>query len=240
MTKTVGILGGMGPQATVDLFAKIVANTPAVVDHDHLRIIIDNNPHIPPRVEAILGDGPSPLPALAASARLLEQAGADFIVMPCNTAHCWLEGMRAAVTIPIHSMIENAAAAVAATHRHLSGRLLLLATAATVGLELYQRAFAAEGMELRLLNEAEQTVLDKAVRRVKAGELADNPYLGEIDDMLGRHAGAGVAAVIAGCTEVPLLLPYLTAPVERFDATLLLARMAVAFARGEKAPGAGR
>lgn len=232
MTKTVGILGGMGPLATVDLFAKIVANTPAVVDQDHLRIVIDNNPHIPPRVEAILGDGPSPLPAMAASAQLLEKAGADFIVMPCNTAHYWLSELRAAVTIPVHSMIDNAAAHVAASHRHLSGRLLLLATAATVGLGLYQRAFAARGMDLRLLAADEQTLLDKAVRRIKAGELADNPYLAGLDAILAGHARDGVAAILAGCTEVPLLLPYLAVPGEQFDATLLLAEMAVAYAGG--------
>ncbi len=100
MGKTVGILGGMGPLATVDLFAKIVENTPAVLDQDHLRIIIDNNPQIPPRVEAILQGGEDPLPAMVASAKLLAAAGADFIVMPCNTAHYWLDGLRAAVAVP--------------------------------------------------------------------------------------------------------------------------------------------
>jgi aspartate racemase len=231
MSKTVGILGGMGPLATVDLFAKIVENTPAVLDQDHLRIIIDNNPQIPPRVEAIMADGESPLPAMAASARLLAAAGADFIVMPCNTAHYWLAELQAAVGIPVLSMIDNAAAYVADHHRDLSGRVLLLATAAAVSLDLYQQSFAKRGMELRLPDRDEQTMLDKAVRRVKAGELAANPYLGDINAMLARHAAAGIAAVLAGCTEVPLLFPYFTIPLERFDATLLLARMAVARAR---------
>ncbi len=231
MSKTVGILGGMGPLATVDLFAKIVENTPAVLDQDHLRIIIDNNPQIPPRVEAIMQGGESPLPAMAASAKLLAAAGADFIVMPCNTAHYWLAELQTAVDIPFYGMIDNAAAYIAANHRALSGRVLLLATAATVRLGLYQQAFAREGLALRLPNQDEQTVLDKAVRRVKAGELAANPYLDELNAMLARHAAAGAAAVLAGCTEVPLLFPYFTVPLEKFDATLLLARMAVARAR---------
>lgn len=234
MSKTVGILGGMGPLATVDLFAKIVENTPAVLDQDHLRIIIDNNPQIPPRVEAIMQDGESPLPAMAASAKLLAAAGADFIVMPCNTAHYWLAELQAAVDIPFYGMIDNAAAYIAANHRALSGRVLLLATAATVRLGLYQQAFAREGLELRLPDQDEQIMLDKAVRRVKAGELAANPYLNEINAMLARHAAAGATAVLAGCTEVPLLFPYFTVPLEKFDATLLLARMAVARARGEE------
>ena len=233
MKKTIGILGGMGPAATADLFAKIIENTPAVLDQDHLRIIIDNNPQIPPRVEAIMADGESPLPALVASARLLAAAGADFIVMPCNTAHYWLAEMQAAVDIPIYSMIDNAAAYLAAHHSHLSGRVLLTATEATINLELYQQAFAKHGMSVRLPYPDERKIIDKAVRRVKAGELANNPYLGDINAMLARHAAEGVAAVFAGCTEMPLLFPYFTVPLEQFDATLLLARMTVARARDE-------
>lgn len=231
MGKTVGILGGMGPLATVDLFAKIVENTPAVLDQDHLRIIIDNNPHIPPRVEAIMQGAESPLPAMAASAKLLEKAGADFIVMPCNTAHYWLAELQAAVGIPFYSMIDNAAAFIAGRHRDLSGKVLLLATAATIKLNLYQQAFAREGMTLLLPDQNEQIIIDKAVRRVKAGELANNPYLDEFNAMLARHAAAGSEAVLAGCTETPLLFPYFTVSLERFDATLLLAQMVVARAR---------
>ncbi len=233
MQKTVGILGGMGPLATVDLFAKIVENTPAVLDQDHLRIIIDNNPQIPPRVEAILGDGPSPLPAMTESARLLAAAGADFIIMPCNTAHFWLAELRAVTSIPIHSMIDNAAAFVAERHGELSGRILLLATEATVSLNLYQQAFAAKGMALQLPDPDEQKMLDKAVRRVKAGELADNPYLGELNVMLARFAEAGTGAALAGCTEVPLLFPFFTDGLTKLDATLLLAKMVVARGLGE-------
>ncbi|MDT8902996.1 aspartate/glutamate racemase family protein [Anaeroselena agilis] len=234
MSKTVGILGGMGPLATVDLFAKIVENTPAERDQDHLRIIIDNNPQIPPRVEAIMQDGESPLPAMAASARLLAAAGADFIVMPCNTAHFWLTELEAFVDIPFYGMVDNAAAYIAANHRSLAGRVLLLATAATVRLGLYQQAFASEGLALRLPEENEQAILDNAVRRVKAGELHANPYLADINAMLARQAAAGTAAVLAGCTEIPLLFPYIDAPLEKFDATLLLARMVVARARGKE------
>lgn len=227
MGKTVGILGGMGPLATVDLFAKIVENTPAVVDQDHLRIIIDNNPQIPPRVEAILQGGEDPLPAIVASAKLLAAAGADFIVMPCNTAHYWLDGLRAAVDVPFYSMIDNAAAYVAEHHGHLSGRVLLLATEALLSLNLYQRAFAAVGMTLAVPSQAEQLMLDKAVRRVKAGELANNPHLAELNAMLARFAKGGTGAILAGCTEVPLLFPYFAGTMERLDATLLLAKMVV-------------
>lgn len=223
----------MGPLATVDLFAKIVESTPAVLDQDHLRIIIDNNPQIPPRVEAILQGAESPVPAMAESAKLLAAAGVDFIVMPCNTAHYWIEDLRAAVSVPVYSMIENAAAYVTENYRQLSGKILLLATAATVGLNLYQQAFAAQEMSLVLPSDEEQVMLDKAVRRIKAGEIANNPFLPEIEAMLARHAAAGTAAILAGCTEVPLFFPYLKGSMVRLDATLLLAQMVVARATGK-------
>jgi aspartate racemase len=223
----------MGPLATVDLFAKIVQNTPATLDQDHLRIIIDNNPQIPPRVEAILEGATSPLPAMAESARLLERAGVDFIVMPCNTAHYWIEELRAAVAVPVYSMIENAAGFAAENFGGLSGRILLLATGATVGLNLYQRAFAARGLVLQLPIPAEQEMLDKAVRRIKAGEVADNPYLADLSRMLAGYAERGTVALLAGCTEVPLFFPYLNDGLVRLDATLLLAQMTVARATSE-------
>jgi aspartate racemase len=232
--KKVGIIGGMGPLATVDLFAKIVANTPAEIDQDHLRIIIDNNPGIPPRVEAILNGAESPLPAMQESARLLEAAGADFIVLPCNTAHYWVEDLRAAVSIPVHSMIENAAAYVADKHRDYSKRILLLATGVTIELNLYQEAFAAKNIELELPSLSQQVMLDKAIRRIKAGELADNPYLGEINGMILGFAASGTAAILAGCTEIPLLFSYFKdEQMIRLDATLLLAKMVVDLAANQ-------
>ncbi|MDR7865715.1 MAG: amino acid racemase [Sporomusaceae bacterium] len=226
MRKTVGVLGGMGPLATVDLFAKIVQCTPAAVDQDHLRIIVDNNPQIPPRVEAILHGAESPLPGMARSARLLEEAGADFIVMPCNTAHYWIRELRQAVRVPVLNMIDAAAAHIAQRQGAAAGPTLLLATAATIRTGLYQKAFAVHNLALVMPNDAEQKALDTAVRQVKAGLVADNPYLGELNAMVGRFAAAGTQAMLAGCTEVPLLFPFLGGP-EKFDATAILAQAVV-------------
>ena len=86
-SKTVGVLGGMGPEATVDFAATVIAMTPAKSDQDHVHMIIDNDPSIPPRQDAILRAGADPGPAMAAMAKRLQDAGADFLVMPCNTAH---------------------------------------------------------------------------------------------------------------------------------------------------------
>ena len=85
--KVIGVLGGMGPEATIDLFQKIVKLTPAKKDQEHIRIIIDNNPKIPDRTKAILYNGENPLPELVKTAQNLERAGADFIIIACNTAH---------------------------------------------------------------------------------------------------------------------------------------------------------
>lgn len=107
--KVIGILGGMGPEATIDLFYKIIKLTPAEKDQDHLRIIIDNNPKIPDRIAAILGKGEDPLPVLQETARNLEKAGADFIIIPCNTAHYFLSSIQESIKIPILNMIEETA-----------------------------------------------------------------------------------------------------------------------------------
>src|SRR4030042_3354613 len=107
--KIIGILGGMGPEATIDLFYKIIKSTPAEKDQDHLRIIIDNNPKIPDRTAAILGKAEDPLPALQETAQNLEKAGADFIIIPCNTAHYFLSSIQESVNIPVLNMLEETA-----------------------------------------------------------------------------------------------------------------------------------
>src|SRR5205823_6344060 len=98
--KVIGVLGGMGPWATLDLFEKILRLTPAQVDQDHFRLVIDNNPKIPDRSPAILGDSEDPTPALVATAKNLQQHGADFLVIPCNTAHFFYERVASAVPRP--------------------------------------------------------------------------------------------------------------------------------------------
>ncbi len=96
-TKTIGILGGMGPEATLDCFGKIIKNTPASKDQDHLRVIIDSNPGVPDRTAAIIGGGESPVPIIIEGCRALERAGADFIIIPCVSAHFFLAEIRSHV-----------------------------------------------------------------------------------------------------------------------------------------------
>lgn len=227
MSKKVGIIGGMGPLATVDLFAKIVNNTPANIDQDHIRIIIDNNPQIPSRVDAILEGTESPLSAMQQSAKLLEIAGASFIILACNTAHHWIKDLRASVSIPVYSIIENAATYISMNHRRYSGHILLLATEATISLGLYQQAFENKNMLLQIPTHEEQAIFYKAIRRVKAGELSSNSYISKANSILSRYAEEGTVAILAGCTEIPLLFPFLTDRLIKLDATLILAQMVI-------------
>ena len=105
--KVVGILGGMGPEATVDLMQRIIRLTPALDDIDHLRCIVDNNPKVPSRIKAIIeGHGEDPGPHMAEMARKLEAYGTDFLVIACNTAHYYYETVKEAVEIPVINLID--------------------------------------------------------------------------------------------------------------------------------------
>ncbi|MBU4562061.1 amino acid racemase, partial [bacterium] len=153
--KIIGILGGMGPEATIDLFYKIIKFTPAEKDQDHLRIIIDNNPKIPDRTAAILGKGEDPLPALRESARNLEKAGADFIVIPCNTAHYFLSSIQKNVKIPVLNMIEEAASETQQRIPQIK-KVGLLASIGTYKTEIYHQQFKKFNIEVIYPNEKDK------------------------------------------------------------------------------------
>ncbi|HDL85860.1 MAG TPA: amino acid racemase, partial [Candidatus Acetothermia bacterium] len=150
--RTIGILGGMGPEATVELFRRIIALTPAKRDQDHLHVLIDSNPKIPDRTAAIRGQGESPLPLLIAAAKNLERAGADFIIIPCNTAHHWLHELREIISIPIIDMIGQTAERVA-SQQSSAQWIGLLSTEGTLRSGLYQNAFASRGIALLVPND---------------------------------------------------------------------------------------
>ena len=139
--KTIGILGGMGPEATIDLFTKLVKSTKVKKDQDHLRILIDNNPKIPDRTLAIQKKGPSPIPRLIQSAKLLERAGADFIIIPCVTVHHFYDRLQERVDIPILHIVEETWKFIRTQLKgiHCIG---VLATTGTIQTGLFQRFFS--------------------------------------------------------------------------------------------------
>ena len=147
--KTAGILGGMGPEATVDLMRRIIAHTDARDDADHVRCIVDNNPKVPSRIKALLeGGGVSPGPCLADMARRLEAWGADFLCMACNTAHNYYGEVRAAVGIPVLNMVELTARA--ASELAPGGAAGILASPAVRLTGLYEGPCAALGLTPRV------------------------------------------------------------------------------------------
>ena len=229
MKKTIGIIGGMGPLATVDLFEKITLHTRAERDQDHLHVLIDSNIAIPDRTAALLHGGPDPRPELIASARRLERMGAQALIMPCNTAHNYYDDVAAAVSVPVLHMIRLTAQAL---ERAGIGAAGLLATDGTVQTGIYQRSFAGSGVDLLLPDEAGQrAVMDMIYRGVKAGDLRYDPAAVRraMEALLDR----GAKTLILGCTELPLAVKLYGLDLPVVDPTLELALGAIRFAGGE-------
>ena len=227
--KVIGILGGMGPEATIDLFYKIIKFTPAEKDQDHLRIIIDNNPKIPDRTAAILGKGEDPLPALQETARNLEKAGADFIIIPCNTAHYFLPSIQESVKIPILNMIEETAKE---TQKRISQikKVGLLASIGIYKTEIYHQHFKKINIVVISPEEKDKEEVMNAIYAVKAGDLS-NEVKGNIIKIAQKLIDKEAEAIIAGCTEIPLILKEGDVSVPIIDPTRILAKAAVQKAR---------
>jgi aspartate racemase len=232
--KIIGILGGMGPEATIDFFAKIVKGTKVKKDQGHLRILIDNNPKIPNRTLAIQGRGPSPLPLLIRSARILEKAGAHFIVIPCVTAHHFYIPLQKKVKLPILHIVKEMMNYVQ-THLERIEKIGLLATTGTLQSGLFQKAFARSDIELIL--PAHEVQKDFVMRAIfgKEGIKAIGPSKKSERLVLDACKGLmrrGARAVIAGCTEIPLVLRDGDLPIPIIDPVAMLAKVAVKKALG--------
>jgi len=223
--KIIGILGGMGPEATIDLFYKIIKFTPAEKDQDHLRIIIDNNPKIPDRTAAILGKGEDPLPALKQTAQNLEKAGADFIIIPCNTAHYFLSSIQESVRIPVLNMIEETVKEIK-RGIPLIKRVGLLASIGVYETEIYHQHFKKFNIEVISPEEKDKEEVMKIIYTVKAGNLSD-VIKKDILKIAQKLIDKGAEAIIAGCTEIPLILKEGDVSVPVIDPTQILARVTI-------------
>lgn len=234
MAQVIGILGGMGPEATLDCFNKILKNTPAKRDPEHLRVVIDSNPGIPDRIAAILGDGQSPVPALVAGCRGLQKAGADFIIIPCVTVHFFLSQIQAESPLPILSIIDAVVEAIQQDYPAIR-TVGLMATIATVESGLFQKRLAEANIRMLAPDRAAQSKIVDAIRDIKdtrpprtRSEITAD--LIEAADSLIKHEPEGADAIIAGCTEIPLALGQKHLAVPYFDALTILARAAIRYA----------
>ncbi|HEY2177889.1 MAG TPA: amino acid racemase [Caulobacteraceae bacterium] len=228
--RAVGVLGGMGPAATLDFLTKVLAADPAPKEQDKIRILVDCNPGVLDRNAAARGEGPSPGPALAEMARGLVAAGADFLVIACNTAHAWAGDIAAAVDAPLISMIEAACETIAAAHPR-ARRIGLLAGQGCLDAQIYQSAFERRGWQAVIPPADLQAGFMSALYSVKAGSL-DAAEKAAFMACAEAVIAAGAEIAIAGCTEVPLLLTAADLPVPLIDPTQILAERTVAFARG--------
>jgi len=224
--KIIGILGGMGPEATADLYLRIIKATPVKRDQDHPRIIVYSNSKVPDRTAAILGTGPSPMPELIRAGKRLEEAGADFIIIPCNTAHYFIDQLQKELRVPILHMIRLSAGKAKADYPKVK-KAGLLATDGTVKSGLYKQAYGDVGIEILEPNPEKQADIMKAIYQcVKAGNLIDGGLLlrGVANDLIA----VGAEMIICGCTEVSLVLKEGDLSVPILDPLQVLAEAAVA------------
>lgn len=231
--KFVGVLGGMGPEATVTMFQNILQATEAKKDQEHLRLLIYNNSKIPDRIAAICHNAESPLSELIASAKLLEQAGVDFIVIPCVTAHYFYDDLQAAVGIPILHIVRETLQYTAA-HYPESRNVGLLSTIVTARMGLFHRF--ADAWNIRILTPPEEVIQQlvmKAIYSVKAG-IASSEQTRQVQHAATGLIQDGATAIIAGCTEIPLILTESDLPIPLLNPLEILAQAVVRYARGSE------
>jgi aspartate racemase len=225
--KVVGVIGGMGPEATVEFLRRLVARTPARDDVDHLHVLVDNNPKIPSRIAALIeGTGEDPTPVLCRMAEGLEVQGADFLVMPCNTAHYYLPAIARAVGIPVLDMVQLSIGELADGPR----RVGLLASVAVRLVGLYKARMEEAGLDVIFPDASHEERLLGVIKAVKAGRHGAEEQKDYV--AVARHLRqAGAEALLVACTELSVLEPPDTgAPV--VDTLDVLVEATIEAARG--------
>lgn len=227
MKATLGIIGGMGPLASHAFYGHLIAETPARRDQDHMHVIIDSDPSIPDRTPFLLGDGPDPRPAIVAAGQRLIGAGADLLVMPCNTANAFVADIRPLLSVPVFDWIGAAVAAVLETG---AGKVGILATDGTLKTGLYQSALRAAGIQSVVPPAHQQAAVMRVIYEgVKAGRTLPTHEQELIQAALGLEAH-GADALLLGCTELPLAVCATDErwPIPAVDPSLASARRIVA------------
>src|SRR5579864_6564744 len=227
--KTVGVIGGMGPEATVEFMRRLLVAVSAADDADHLHVIADNNPKIPSRIKALIeGEGEDPTPVLLDMARKLETAGADFLAMPCNTAHFYWPAIAKAVRIPVLDVVTLTATRLS----NLSPtpkRIGILASPAVRLVGFFEKRLVSAGFSVRFPDDQAESRLLGVIRAIKSARITpalQREYL-SIANKLCEEA---VDALLVACTELSLLpAPIFTKPL--LDTLDILVEETVSFAR---------
>lgn len=219
MGKIVGILGGMGPMSTADLLRKVTEKTPVRNEREHLRILIDSRPEIPDRPAGLMGTGPSPVPMLQESARMLEAWGAEVIAVPCNTAHGFLADVQEAVRVEVLDMIGIVGREISKTFPD-GTPVGLLSTTAAQKLRIFHDRLPQFDLVVPEADVQEELVAG-AILQVKLEDDVVEPR--EKLLKVVESLDPAPAAVIAGCTEVELALSGVEGPAPIFLPMDLLA-----------------
>lgn len=223
----IGVLGGMGPSATVDFMEKIIQLTPASCDQEHLPVVVANLPQVPDRSRAILGVGEDPLPALLDGIDVLNKANVGVIAIPCNSSHHWYEQMAARSHCDVIHIAQACVAAVPATR---NAKVAIFATRGAIASGFYQAYLNKRGIDFFIPDASHgQVEIDECIRSIKASEMAEGAR--SLGLALAKMKQQGVSAVIMGCTEIPIAARYLGgSDLTLIDSTMELARATVNYA----------
>lgn len=238
--KIVGVLGGMGPDATVDFMSKVIARTNTInkangkagADQDHIRMLIDHNPRIPNRHAAIKGVGEDVGAYLADMATRLENAGADFLVMVCNTAHAFQADIQQAVKIPFVSIIDEVIAELKNTQPQ-NTKVGVMAAQGCLDAELYQQALSEAGFQLVVWSDAELAEFMDVVYQIKGGK-TDEQIKQAMLSLANTLIDKGAEVILAGCTEIPLVLHENLLSVSMLSSTDILVNRVIDYSLGNK------
>ncbi len=231
--KTIGILGGMGPEATLLLYELIIRHTQAKSDQEHIPTLIYSNTRIPDRTAAILHKGEDPLPYLVKSAKVLKEGNVDLIGMPCNTAHYYIKKIKKEVEVDIVNMVDLAYDEI--MKRHLGKKIMIFATEGTIETGIYDFSKKKDPVQVIAPGPDDQKVLREMIYgQVKAGKRPIE--LETYQELLYRVEEDGIEAVILGCTELSYLHSMFKFPnnIEFINTLELLARELVKRGKDEE------
>lgn len=230
--KTIGILGGMGPEATLLFYEKIIKFTKAKKDQEHIPTFIYSNTKIPDRTSCILkGKHQKIIKELQTSAKVLENSGASLITIPCNTSHYYLKEIKASVKIPVLDMISETAQHINKNYKK-ERKIGLLATSGTLQTKIYQKEFKPLGITLVIPGEKDQRKVMRAIYNVKASGFSEESKILLEKVIKNFRERYGIKLIVLGCTELPLLFREEKHPMI-IDPMDILARTAIERAGGE-------
>lgn len=205
--RTIGILGGMGPEATANFLSQIIKITSASRDQEHVPVVVCSLPQTPDRTQAVLHGGPSPLPWLVKGSRVLARAGADFIVIPCLTAHFFYPQLTKKSPVPVINLIEETVQQIIEHWPDLK-TVGLIATSGTIHSGIFQQEFEKAGLNVVVPSAVSLKQVMKAIygkTGVKAG-FTQGASRQLISDVARKLIQKGAESIVAGCTEIPLVL----------------------------------